>query len=57
MNKPRYEYRCAVDGASVTKKPVSMTPAVKKGAATFSGLHGWTCSLCGHGPKVARKLS
>lgn len=54
--KPRYEYSCAADGASVTKKPVGMV-ASKKGDPTFTGLHGWKCSQCGVGAKVSRRLN
>lgn len=49
----RYDYSCSICSGSVKKTPTGK----KKGKEDeWNGLHGWSCSSCGHGVKVSRKL-
>ena len=59
----RYSYACASCAGLVTKTPCikRAEPQVGGGKserkADYSGLHGWKCSNCGDGVKVARKMA
>jgi len=58
----RYFYSCATCGGDVTKTPCIKReePTKEKGEkpkkADYAGLHGWKCTKCGDGVKVARKM-
>lgn len=48
----RYNYSCFTCQGSVKKEECG-----KKGErGSYHGLHGWSCSNCGDGVKVARQI-